>query len=969
MTKKKGTKANNLLAKNLLRGIAGNLDSHYKIETALKTIKKKTTDRHVKQALTTIRTSPVYLNNILTRHFNYYVPSKLVNIVEYSSKDILSLIENNESKLKKCLTIFFDIYEAIQSKDFSIAIENCIKLTEERGASLGLFRLLMFLYNQLEYSVENSHYISVIDALLKKIHIGNLKVINDGVRQLIDIRADFFGVCAKINNAHIDENSKKILQCFISHTPVDDKDFLESLNAHYSYSLLDSVLYINIINRLEFKSIILPTGIQDILNKISMLNINLSYYEGDNDCDSVRELSFYRESYLLIEQNDCLRYKTIHSLYFNTPKASIRLKTPYENRVISKYYNDVNNILDLRYDNQDDNLQINLDVYCPRNSSSMENSAAFSYLLMKNDGHISNEDKHEKVFIMLMSKTRDLAYTCSPEHFGLIKNNTSNLEIKLIVLCLLTAHPLDNDDFADFELRKVFQNLCISKHEGNILNTLKSFYIISPAISEYFLYSFDEVFISKLFNINVKPSEALEIRAELFEWYGHIKENKKYLDRAKNIRIDIQINKHQQHIDDARIYAEPARVNQWITDNILNDLVLQFDMLDWLNLPKFQFDWNNLTGALKPENEIAIAILRSYNEFVNNKLYGISSYLGRRIRHGTAKGTGVEEVKAMSNNEEYALLFLEPYFVEEWNHWLKYYISEFDNLIGDYFHIKSDKKPNGLLSPRIDTVKKSSIADSLVETLLKYYLDHDSLTVAPSIITDYCWRLLEGDLLTARQHILKVKSRISVFNIKAQKKIIHKRLAQKFSNEVNALTTEKFTLISSWFNKPSYASPSASVSLLFKIVIDEIQKQNPCFDPQIGDIDEDHILTGGQYFVIYDALTVIIKNIAEHGDETGTIRFISSIELPQGENSKKKLFVEITSEPKTKASFENSKRLILSKLNSVDIIDANIIEGNSGIKKLKAMQSDNLIKDINYKFFTDKEKPLISAIFSIKLGY
>jgi len=119
MTKKKGTKANNLLAKNLLRGIAGNLDSHYKIETALKTIKKKTTDRHVKQALTTIRTSPVYLNNVLTRHFNYYVPSKLVNIVEYSSKDILSLIENNESKLKKCLTIFFDIYEAIQSKDFS----------------------------------------------------------------------------------------------------------------------------------------------------------------------------------------------------------------------------------------------------------------------------------------------------------------------------------------------------------------------------------------------------------------------------------------------------------------------------------------------------------------------------------------------------------------------------------------------------------------------------------------------------------------------------------------------------------------------------------------------------------------------------------------------------------------------------------------------------------------------------------
>ena len=38
MTKNKGTKVNNLLAKNLLRGITGNLDSHYKIETALKII-------------------------------------------------------------------------------------------------------------------------------------------------------------------------------------------------------------------------------------------------------------------------------------------------------------------------------------------------------------------------------------------------------------------------------------------------------------------------------------------------------------------------------------------------------------------------------------------------------------------------------------------------------------------------------------------------------------------------------------------------------------------------------------------------------------------------------------------------------------------------------------------------------------------------------------------------------------------
>lgn len=955
------------LAKNILRGVAGSLDNYFDIEKALIRIKKKTDEYNAKQALTILRTSPIYNQNVLTRHFNQKVPKKLVDIAEYSVKEITQLIDINNKELFNCLSVVLQIYKNIQTKKFPEAIASFVKLIECKGVSLVLYRLMMYLNNRLEYIPEHDTYSNLIDDILAKIQIENLRNINDGVRQIINDRADYFSICSKIKNANINDYSKRILLSFISHSPRDEEDFVKNLNAHLSYSLIDAVLYLNLTNRMEFstENHALPTNIQSILDEIALIDVNLSYY--NEDPEDGLDISFYREAYLLIEQNDCLKYKTAHAPFFNLPDSTFRIKTPYESRVIKDYFGDLKGISNIRHKGKG-NYSINLSKFDIKSSSFFENTSAFDYLLNKLDGNLINNADDEAVFIKVMSKTRDIASICLPEHIETIKNKTTNLEVKLIALCLLTGS-LGDDDDADFELRKVFQNLCEQNHDGDILETVKSFYKISPSITEYFLISFDEIFISRLFNIDVRPNQALYIRAELFDWYGEITGEKKYNDRAKNTRIDIQINKHRQHIDDSRIYAEPARVIQWITDNINNQLALQFDNIDKLKKPKLQLDWYNLTTSLNPENSIGIAIANSYNEFVNNKIYGINSYLGRRIRHGTAKGTGVEEVKALILKPEYKSLVCDPYFSEEWDKWLSTYISSFDELIDDYFHIKSDKKQKGLLSPLIDNGDKCIIANSLINSLYKSYLEIDNVAQAPVLITDYCWRLIDGDLARARQHILKIKSSVSVFNIKEQNRLVNTRLAQNFSKEVNSLTEEKFTMVCSWFNKPSYATQSADISLLFKVVVEEIKSQNPRFSPKVQDKNARHKLTGGHYFVIYDALTVIIKNIAAHGDNTGTITLNYGVVQPVNKNEMKTLSIKITSESLSYKDFSSSKERILEKLVSSNISDANVIEGDSGIKKLKSMEFDKLIHNLDFEFSDNSQTPLITVIFAIELDY
>lgn len=145
-------------------------------------------------------------------------------------------------------------------------------------------------------------------------------------------------------------------------------------------------------------------------------------------------------------------------------------------------------------------------------------------------------------------------------------------------------------------------------------------------------------------------------------------------------------------------------------------------------------------------------------------MFGIASYLGRRIRHGTLKGTGRKEIlefyqqkeKLLSNNKD---------FQDFYNKWFKEYDNTLDSLVSEYLHILSKKKPEGMIRPIINSKAKKLIADSMLRDIILSYHKNPIGIDLPYIILEYCWRLIEEDLSNIRKHLMHIKSKYGIIKM------------------------------------------------------------------------------------------------------------------------------------------------------------------------------------------------------------
>ncbi len=166
--------------------------------------------------------------------------------------------------------------------------------------------------------------------------------------------------------------------------------------------------------------------------------------------------------------------------------------------------------------------------------------------------------------------------------------------------------------------------------------------------------------------------------------------------------------------------------------------------------------------------------------------------------------------------------------------------------------------------------------------------------------------------------------------------------------------------MSSWFNKPSYASPSTDIYLLFRAVVSEIKESVSHFTPCIALDERSFLITGGTYYVIYDALYVLIHNAARHGKQNGRILFDVS-----NHEDRNALKIKLCTELPSVAELHLAQGKIEKALGDADD-NAHVVEGNSGIKKLKKMERDGSISNI--KFFTNELDLLLSFEFIFELN-
>jgi hypothetical protein len=553
-------------------------------------------------------------------------------------------------------------------------------------------------------------------------------------------------------------------------------------------------------------------------------------------------------------------------------------------------------------------------------------SAIFNYWLRTSEGQIGFEKED---LLTLMGLTRDLARTVPIRATRTAARLAQDELVKLILLLLLAKR--SKNELDSFLLKRLIEEMAIRDHGGSLLALVKSYDAKHPYVAEYIYDIATEDFLSKLNSLAPHRADIPEIRASLHEWMADVRGDEHYRQRARAVRIDHQLNRVRNEIDDHRIYVDPSRFSSWFEDEMLIELS---SALTSTGAGKKGFSVNC------DETLLALIVRQSYSAFCSNAVFGIASYIGRRIRHGTFHGHLYSSViNQLEKNPKFVPLFNTPQFSEKWGAWKARYNQAVEEIISARLHVHSKAKPLGLLQPDAYSPSKLEVLSAAVKSISASYVETKSTAGIDQTVNDYCWRLAECDLgavtkyLRAQQAPLKnlefLENEVLPAALPGDAK-----LADTFQRDLQLSIDRKLTAMFGWFKRPSIVAPKASVALLFDAIVAEVRDTIPDFKLEANDGSggNDEIV-GAVYHLVYDSLAVVVANAAKHGDRSRPAR--RRIQILTGKD--KRLIVEFTSSihpdedsDAVKATIEQRKR--------ADFIDANLYQGKSGISKLKLLQ-------------------------------
>lgn len=668
--------------------------------------------------------------------------------------------------------------------------------------------------------------------------------------------------------------------------------------------------------------------LKEIEQKITIQSLSqfyLNLYENDY---SNAEDSFRRQVSAWFEIQELEEYSLFHNLFNEGLDNSDKI---FNNSLIMDKLNNFvtsNGLLNLI---ENTKLDYETDTAFSKllKSGSITKSALFNYKIFQTKGmwKLTEND-----LFWLMSNTQDLPRTVNGNLLKVMSKQIVTPLSKIILYMLISKKTQNNLD--DSILRNDIQELVIKEFEGSLVDFVENLYQLSPTVAYYAYEIFTEDFIAVMPEIIRSTTDITEVRANLHEWRGSkdTTSASAYFERARTLRIDHQINRIRNEINDNRIYVDIPKFNEWLFNDAYRDLSLILSGLIQYNFQEYE------------SPQLIEFIEKVYQEFCTNKIFGISSYLGRRIRHGTFKGHMYTTfVKNLEN--EFDFLENSP-FAHRWQNWKKEYESQIDKIIFENLHVESPKKKHGLIKTSIlsDTLKHD-IAKSCVKDLMTDYLSNNG-TGLLSILNEYCWRLISTDLKHINEFLKEQKNTIQSFanNSLFQNSTTFDEYNRKNLSilrlEFLRLLDEKFKMLYEWFNRPQNVAPRAEISLLFAAVTQEVKDSFEGFGNNSEILHSEIIgnehnleLFGNSYLIIYDALFVIIYNAAKHGKRNTKLEKEINLDLKNN-----KIYIKVSSQISDDET-ESSVREKIKIDRIEDIENAQIFENKSGIKKLYHLQA------------------------------
>ncbi|KAA6489929.1 hypothetical protein DXT98_05995 [Agrobacterium sp. ICMP 7243] len=551
----------------------------------------------------------------------------------------------------------------------------------------------------------------------------------------------------------------------------------------------------------------------------------------------------------------------------------------------------------------------------------------------------TSEDMTGNELLALLDKTVDVAHWASAvELSSFLSERPKDWLFRYLKAALI--HDALETSVSGHRLRKTIENVVIEQFGGNIVKFTDFLYSQGQHVGSHCYHTCTESFLVQLYRLFGSSNDVVEARAALLEWYSERTNAAHLADRAKSLRLDIKLRKVRDDIDDNRIYVDPLRFIQWLSDTIGPDLRSAIPLLsEWPQQVVSASDLANPVAPIQhPELRLGFLLNQAFTEFCSNKFYGVDSYIGRRIRHGTLRGTMVPEMRSLLDGFRAQNLLTEPQACAKFETWMINYEAIIKALGLELLQIRSDSKGKGAILSNIGGSAKYNTVKLAIESVAKLLTLENPVPNAIALIPEYCWLILEIDLKKIRAELQRVRDEeilIDPTHFLSDCEAQNTRAVTELCRNLNEAVSRKFSTLSLWLTRPTNISPSTTLALLFKAVIVEVKEQIPGYDPVVTELGiSDLDLYGNRYHYVYDILYILVYNAARHGNPRGKLIFTTIAGESVGSNAT--FEVTVMSELKGGDLISEVEEKIQAAM-TADIENAMVVEGFSGIRKIRTL--------------------------------
>jgi hypothetical protein len=843
-------------------------------------------------------------------------------------------VAKNEDSLVALLDGHISLNELVLAGGNISSNLRAIQLIESKGCTLHTFLKLAALHSA---SANNDGASRVFEELLRKFGYRQGQHVPNIVVDTINWQFDFLRLRRTIEQAYEGETqiaarrSITLPVWMFNPLPSAPSELAIYVKLLWSYSLYDALVYYLSLrdnaSSLLSESMVVQFG-PDIESAWARLKAAASGAREKLMANREHEdFLFFRASRAFLEDRECLTEVALGQIFYRDAAIPSYQKPKLQTTVTEA----------LRSQETAEDILRSAEGISDQehNANIFRNSVALTRIVQRGDNLSTLSGSN---LAKLMGRTRDIDRLLSVDDLRTLVSAAADELARLIFATLLRARSDQNWD--SFRFKKVLQNYVRKNANGSLIAFLDHMNELSENIIPYFVQLLDETTISQLHQLITSARMVYETRIEILDWHAQKFNDENSRHRALQLRVDRKIDNLRGTINEARLNIDSPRFCDWIADRHLSDIVT------WLRDPTFSIpdfasisrNSKNLIETLElsrdPNSRGLLALLEIYREFCVNPHFGITSYLGRRIRHGSMKGTLLNGLKAVRTDREFYPL-RGTSSIAEFDRWTIEYEQQVNAIVGKlHFNDKRDRL-DGLLSSTIVNAQQWNILRGAAENVARAFKLEGHFHGVPMNIEHLCWLVLEVEL-DRIQRVLRDKRPNWGMFAPDNPDWFDDQLLKRFCSRVNGITDANFQTCISWFRKPTNISPSALFSDVLGLVLAETRDRFPEFSPKIVESGLSELtLSGTLYYLVYDALYVIIVNAAEHGDPTGQL--VVDIQIEEREAGRAATLT-VTSKLLNSADAQKVKeRLTIADKSRVE--EADLISKGSGLLKLQSMRA------------------------------